>query len=61
MFKTLLIKLGLMEDPNKALKKFLEEVAANTEKADIPFKPKTKPATKKKKAPAKKKTAKKAK
>ena len=59
MFKTLLIKLGLMEDPNKALKKFLEEVAANTEKADIPFKPKTKPAAKKK-APAKKKTAKKA-
>jgi hypothetical protein len=50
-----------MEDPNKALKKFLEEVAANTEKADIPFKPKTKPAAKKKKAPAKKKTAKKAK
>ena len=60
MLKKLLIKLGLLEDPKKALEKFLAEVAANTEKADIPFKLKKKPAAKKK-APAKKKTAKKAK
>jgi len=62
MFKKLLIKLGILEDPKKAIEKFIAQIDA-TEKATIPFKPKKVAAKKKpaKKAPAKKKTAKKAK
>ena len=55
MFKKLLIKIGLLEDPKKAIEKFLAEIAAN-EKATIPFTPRK---TTKKKAPIKKSAAKK--
>lgn len=60
MFKKLLIKLGLMEDPKKAIANLLEELS---KEETVTVKPVKKKAAKKpaKKAPVKKKAAKKAK
>lgn len=56
MFKTLLIKLGILEDPKKAIAKLVEEL--NKTESIVVRPAKKKPA---KKAPVKKNTAKKAK
>lgn len=56
MFKKLLIKLGLMEDPKKAIEKILSQLKDESDYVKVL--PKKKPV---KKAPAKKKAAKKAK
>ena len=59
MFKKLLIKRGLLEDPKKAIERFLAEIDAS-EKANIPFtSKKVKKKAPVKKAPVKKTPAKK--